>query len=43
MKTIKLTLALLAFAICMGSCAMILGIDSNTLMKIQKGDRKSVV
>ena len=33
MKTIKLTLALLTFAICMGSCAMILGIDSNTLMK----------
>ena len=40
MKTIKLTLALLTFAICMGSCAMILGIDSNTLMKIQKGMTK---
>ena len=40
MKTIKLTLALLTFAICMGSCAMILGIDSNTLMKIQKGPKK---
>lgn len=26
MKTIKLTLALLTFAICMGSCAMILGL-----------------
>ena len=42
MKTIKLTLALLAFAICMGSCAMILGIDSNTLMKIQKGMTNSM-
>lgn len=43
MKTIKLTLALLAFAICMGSCAMILGIDSNTLMKIQKGMTKEEI
>ena len=37
MKTIKLTLVLLVFAICKGSCAMIIGIDSNTLMKIKKG------
>ena len=43
MKTIKLTLALLTFAICMGSCAMILGIDSNTLMKIQKGMTKEEI
>ena len=43
MKTIKLTLALLVFAICMGSCAMILGIDSNTLMKIQKGMTKEEI
>ena len=37
MKTIKLTLALLAFAICMGSCAMILGIDKGVMMSVQKG------
>lgn len=37
MKTIKLTLALLTFAICMGSCAMILGIDKGVMMSVQKG------
>lgn len=43
MKTIKLTSALLVIAICISSCAAILGIDSNTLMKIQKGMTKEEV
>lgn len=43
MRTIKLTLALLVFAICISSCATILGIDSNTLMRIQKGMTKQEV
>lgn len=43
MKTIKQTLALLAFTTCISSCAMILGIDSNTLMKVQKGMTKEEV
>lgn len=43
MKTIKLTLALLAFAIGISSCALVLGVDSNILMKIQKGMSKEEI
>ena len=43
MKTIKLTLALLAFAICMGSCAMILGIDKGVMMSVQNESERSVI